>query len=53
MIMASTTLVLSEQDTNPLTPPQGCPPVADVVIDAVITIDECDIDNLISPCENA
>jgi hypothetical protein len=51
--MASTTLVLSEQDTPPLTPQQGYPPVANVVIDAVITIYECDVANLISPCENA
>jgi hypothetical protein len=51
--MASATLVLSEQDTNPLTPYQGCPTGADVVIDAVITIYECNVDNLISPCENA
>jgi hypothetical protein len=40
--MGSITLVLSEQDANPLTPPQGCPPVADVVSDAVLTIYECD-----------
>ena len=51
--MASATLVLSERDTNPLAPKQGWPTVADVVIDTVLTIYECDVDNLISSCENA
>jgi hypothetical protein len=51
--VASATLVLSEHDPNPLAPNQGCPLVADVVIDAVITIYECNVDNLISPCEYA
>jgi hypothetical protein len=50
--MALATRVFSERD-KPLSPSSGGPTVADVVIDAVITIDECDVDNLSSPCENA